>query len=213
MRGRAALATQIVAKRTAAIQHPLTPRAMVHLHRGQSLTPTAIPRSCPPSSCTRATRWRADGRAIPISTCTRGCSGAAASSWLRWRRAPKSCACARRGCGTFRVGLKDGADLADTTPCPFDTVGTTCIECRGYEGGARAIFVAACGASERHPNDCDAERNAADADQQNALLSARKPRRSRAERRPVLTARHWTSLNPHFADRPGLTSTWDRARW
>ena len=51
------------------------------------------------------------------------------------------------GWGTFRVGLKDGSDVGSTTLCPYDKVGTTCIECRACDGGARAIYVAAHGAA------------------------------------------------------------------
>lgn len=51
-----------------------------------------------------------------------------------------------QGWGTFRVGLKDGSDIGTTTACPYDTVGTTCIECRACDGGERAIYTPAHGA-------------------------------------------------------------------
>jgi len=50
------------------------------------------------------------------------------------------------GWGTFRVGRKDGSDIAEATQCPHDVAGTTCIECRACDGGPRAIFVPAHGA-------------------------------------------------------------------
>jgi hypothetical protein len=51
-----------------------------------------------------------------------------------------------QGWGTFRVGLKDASDVGSATHCPYDTVGTTCIECRACDGGERAIYVSAHGA-------------------------------------------------------------------
>jgi hypothetical protein len=51
-----------------------------------------------------------------------------------------------QGWGTFRVGQTDGADIGSALLCPYDTDGTTCIECRACSGGPRAIFVAAHGA-------------------------------------------------------------------
>jgi hypothetical protein len=51
-----------------------------------------------------------------------------------------------QGWGTFRVGRKDGSDIGAATQCPYDTVGTTCLECRACNGAPHAIYVAAHGA-------------------------------------------------------------------
>jgi hypothetical protein len=50
-----------------------------------------------------------------------------------------------QGWGTFRVGLADGSDAGAATVCPYESTGTTCLECKACDGSPRTIYVAAHG--------------------------------------------------------------------
>lgn len=49
------------------------------------------------------------------------------------------------GWGTFRVGRRDGSDVGSATPCPHQSSGATCVECKACDGSQRAIFASAHG--------------------------------------------------------------------
>lgn len=121
-----------------------------------------------PSAFARAAiRWGAYGDPALLPAALVGACNAAARgwtgythqfkhSWAQWCRGifmasvetpEQETRLREAGWGTFRVGRKDGADVGSATPCPYDVIGTTCIECRACDGGARAIFVAAHGAT------------------------------------------------------------------
>jgi hypothetical protein len=124
----------------------------------RSVAPNAFERS--------AIRWGAYGDpALLPAELVRACNAAARGwtgythqhkrAWAQWCRgvfmasvetAAQEERLRAQGWGTFRVGRKDGSDLGSSTQCPYDTIGTTCIECRACDGGARAIYVAAHGA-------------------------------------------------------------------
>jgi hypothetical protein len=69
-------------------------------------------------------------------------------AWASW--CPKQEARLRaQGWGTYRVGLADGTDAGDAAVCPYESTGTTCIECKACDGSPRAIYVAAHGSQAR----------------------------------------------------------------